>query len=48
MIDLRAAETPAQTRNRYTRTSSAANIGDDKDSVPRQRKAIQNYANKAG
>jgi DNA invertase Pin-like site-specific DNA recombinase len=32
----------------YTRTSSAANIGDDKDSVTRQRKAIQNYANKAG
>lgn len=32
----------------YTRTSSASNIGDDKDSVPRQRKAIQAYANKAG
>jgi len=32
----------------YTRTSSAANVGDDKDSVPRQRKAIQAYANKAG
>jgi DNA invertase Pin-like site-specific DNA recombinase len=28
--------------------SSAANIGEDKDSVPRQRKAIQAYANKAG
>ena len=25
----------------YTRTSSAANVGDDKDSVMRQRKAIQ-------
>jgi DNA invertase Pin-like site-specific DNA recombinase len=32
----------------YTRTSSAANVGDDKDSVTRQRKAIQAYANKAG
>jgi DNA invertase Pin-like site-specific DNA recombinase len=32
----------------YTRTSSAANIGEDKDSVVRQRKAIQAYANKAG
>ncbi|AWM07727.1 recombinase family protein [Bradyrhizobium symbiodeficiens] len=32
----------------YTRTSSAANIGDDKDSVVRQRKAIQAHANRAG
>jgi DNA invertase Pin-like site-specific DNA recombinase len=32
----------------YTRTSSAANVGEDKDSVARQRKAIQSYANKAG
>jgi DNA invertase Pin-like site-specific DNA recombinase len=32
----------------YTRTSSAANVGEDKDSVARQRKAIQAYANKAG
>jgi DNA invertase Pin-like site-specific DNA recombinase len=32
----------------YTRTSSAANVGEDKDSVLRQRKAIQDYANKAG
>ncbi|WP_245509726.1 recombinase family protein [Bradyrhizobium vignae] len=32
----------------YTRTSSATNSGDDKDSVTRQRKAIQNYANCAG
>ena len=32
----------------YTRTSSAANVGDDKDSVVRQRKAIQTYANRAG
>jgi len=32
----------------YTRTSSAANVGDDKDSVLRQRKAIQAYANRAG
>jgi DNA invertase Pin-like site-specific DNA recombinase len=32
----------------YTRTSSAANVGDDKDSVIRQRKAIQAYANRAG
>src|SRR5215470_9822108 len=32
----------------YTRTSSATNCGEDKDSVPRQRKAIQAYANKAG
>ena len=28
--------------------SSAANIGEDKDSVPHQRKAIQAHANKAG
>ena len=32
----------------YTRTSSSANIGEDKDSVVRQRKAIQAYANRAG
>ncbi|MBW5438603.1 recombinase family protein [Bradyrhizobium canariense] len=32
----------------YTRTSSAANVGPDKDSVTRQRKAIQAYANRAG
>ena len=32
----------------YTRSSSAANVGEDKDSVVRQRKAIQAYANKAG
>jgi DNA invertase Pin-like site-specific DNA recombinase len=32
----------------YTRTSSATNLGEDKDSVPRQRRAIQSYANKAG
>ncbi|WP_456754591.1 MULTISPECIES: recombinase family protein [unclassified Bradyrhizobium] len=32
----------------YTRTSSAANVGDDKDSVVRQRKAIQAYASRAG
>ena len=32
----------------YTRTSSAANIGEDKDSVVRQRKAIQVYAKRAG
>jgi DNA invertase Pin-like site-specific DNA recombinase len=32
----------------YTRTSSAANVGEGKDSVARQRKAIQDYANKAG
>jgi DNA invertase Pin-like site-specific DNA recombinase len=32
----------------YTRTSSAANVGEDKDSVARQRKAIQAYANRAG
>jgi DNA invertase Pin-like site-specific DNA recombinase len=32
----------------YTRTSSAANVGKDKDSVTRQRQAIQAYANKAG
>jgi DNA invertase Pin-like site-specific DNA recombinase len=32
----------------YTRTSSAANVGQDKDSVVRQRKAIQAYANRAG
>jgi DNA invertase Pin-like site-specific DNA recombinase len=32
----------------YTRTSSAANVGEDKDSVVRQRKAIQAFANRAG
>jgi hypothetical protein len=32
----------------YTRTNSAANIGQDKDSVVRQRNAIQAYANRAG
>lgn len=32
----------------YTRTSSAANVGEDKDSLTRQRKAIQTYANRAG
>jgi DNA invertase Pin-like site-specific DNA recombinase len=32
----------------YTRTSSAGNVGEGKDSVPRQRKAIQQYANRAG
>lgn len=32
----------------YTRTSSAANVGEDKDSMIRQRKAIQTYANGAG
>jgi DNA invertase Pin-like site-specific DNA recombinase len=32
----------------YTRTSSATNLGEDKDSVPRQRRAIQGYANRAG
>jgi DNA invertase Pin-like site-specific DNA recombinase len=32
----------------YTRTSSAANIGDGKDSVTRQRRAVQAYANRAG
>ena len=31
-----------------TRTSSAANVGEGKDSLIRQRKAIQAYANKAG
>jgi DNA invertase Pin-like site-specific DNA recombinase len=32
----------------YLRTSSAANVGADKDSEPRQREAIQAYADKAG
>ena len=32
----------------YTRTSSAANVGEDKDSLARQRKAIQTFANRAG
>jgi DNA invertase Pin-like site-specific DNA recombinase len=32
----------------YTRTSSATNVGEGKDSVVRQRKAIQTYANRAG
>ena len=32
----------------YLRTSSAANVGDDKDSESRQRKAIEAYAKRAG
>ncbi len=31
----------------YMRTSSAANVGDDKDSEKRQRAAIEEYARKA-
>jgi len=32
----------------YIRTSSAANVGNDKDSEPRQRQAIESYAKRAG
>jgi hypothetical protein len=32
----------------YTRTSSPTNLGEGKDSVVRQRKAIQAYANRSG
>lgn len=32
----------------YLRTSSAANTGEDKDSVKRQRKAVTDYAERAG
>ena len=32
----------------YMRTSSAANVGDGKDSEARQRKAIEGYARAAG
>jgi DNA invertase Pin-like site-specific DNA recombinase len=32
----------------YVRTSSAANVGADKDSEPRQRRAIERYARQAG
>ncbi len=32
----------------YMRTSSAANVGEDKDSLPRQRAAIESYAKSAG
>ena len=32
----------------YTRTSSAANVGADKDSDKRQRAAIEGYAKRAG
>lgn len=32
----------------YFRTSSAANVGEGKDSVPRQREAVQRYAKAAG
>jgi DNA invertase Pin-like site-specific DNA recombinase len=32
----------------YLRTSSAANVGEDKDSAKRQREAIQSYASQAG
>jgi DNA invertase Pin-like site-specific DNA recombinase len=48
MEDKAMSELEKRQRIGYTRTSSATNIGDDKDSVPRQRKAIQAYANKAG
>jgi DNA invertase Pin-like site-specific DNA recombinase len=32
----------------YVRTSSATNVGADKDSEPRQRRAIQRFAKSAG
>jgi DNA invertase Pin-like site-specific DNA recombinase len=32
----------------YVRTSSAANVGADRDSEPRQRRAIENFAKSAG
>jgi DNA invertase Pin-like site-specific DNA recombinase len=32
----------------YVRTSSAANVGHDKDSEPRQRRAIERFAKSAG
>jgi DNA invertase Pin-like site-specific DNA recombinase len=32
----------------YLRTSSAANVGEGKDSEARQRKAIESYAKSAG
>jgi DNA invertase Pin-like site-specific DNA recombinase len=32
----------------YIRTSSATNVGADKDSEPRQRRAIEGYAKRAG
>src|SRR5215472_3720959 len=32
----------------YVRTSSAANVGPDRDSEPRQRQAIESYAKRAG
>ena len=32
----------------YCRTSSASNVGAEKDSLPRQNEAIQGYAKKAG
>lgn len=32
----------------YYRTSSAANVGSDKDSLERQRAAVENYAKRAG
>jgi DNA invertase Pin-like site-specific DNA recombinase len=32
----------------YLRTSSAANVGEDKDSAKRQREAIHSYASRAG
>lgn len=43
-----SGETPTEARIGYTRMSSASNIGEDKDSVVRQRKAIQAHANRAG
>ena len=32
----------------YLRTSSAANVGEDKDSAPRQREAIEVFARRGG
>jgi hypothetical protein len=32
----------------YVRTSSATNVGHDKDSEPRQRRAIERFAKAAG
>ena len=32
----------------YYRTSSAANVGDDKDSLRRQQEAVMSYADKQG
>jgi DNA invertase Pin-like site-specific DNA recombinase len=48
MINKRKMAKKAQLAVAYLRTSSASNVGDDKDSGTRQRAAIEAYAKRAG